>query len=67
MEPTRLNPCPFCGSPAARSYDPVDETTIYLCSDRMCGAWVIFRGAGVKTREDADRAWNSRTSDSKPI
>ena len=62
MAPTKLKPCPFCGSPVTRSYDPFYETTIYHCA-----AEVTFRGAGVRTREDSDRLWNSRTTDSKPI
>ena len=67
MAPTKPEPCPFCGSPVIRSYEPFYETTTYHCSNNWCAAEVAFHGAGVKTREDSDRLWNSRTTDSKPI
>ena len=67
MAPTKPKPCPFCGSPVTRSYDPFCETTTYHCANNWCAAEVTFHGAGVKTREDSDRLWNSRPTDSKPI
>ena len=67
MTPTKPKPCPFCGSPVSRSFDPFYGTAIYHCANNWCAAEVTFRGAGVKAREDSDRLWNTRTTDSKPI
>ena len=67
MGPTKPKPCPFCDSPVSRSCDPFYGTTTYYCANSWCAAEVAFHGAGVKTREDYDRLWNSRTADSKPI
>lgn len=67
MRPTKLSPCPFCGSPAVRNYDQCSGKTVYLCSSLLCGAEVVFWSAEAATREDYDRLWNSRTADSKPI
>ena len=67
MGPTKLKPRPFCGSPVIRNFDPFYEVAFYHCANNWCAAEVTFRGAGVKTREDSDRLWNSRSTDSKPI
>lgn len=67
MSPTTLKPCPFCGSAAAKSYDPFLEITSYLCDNPRCGVQAAFLGSAVRTREDSDRAWNARTADSKPV
>ncbi len=63
--PTKLRPCPFCGSPVTRSYDQCSDKTVYLCSSHACGAEVAFWSAYVKTREDSDRLWDSRAATAK--